>query len=117
MEPRLGRNRGLSASLCKMADAVERRNKGLQPPVGNKRMSTLGQSFRSRNLMRMLGKRSTVEVLEAKGIYIPAAVFGCPLEKQNLDQCRTLSGKTIDVPRIIWKTVAKLESKKELLET
>lgn len=67
--------------------------------------------------MRMLGKRSTVEVLEAKGIYQSAAVFGCALEKQNLDQCRALSGKTIDVPRIIWKTVAKLESKKELLET
>jgi hypothetical protein len=57
----------------------------------------MGMSFRRQNLMNRLKRRSTVVVLAARGIIMvrgrageeplqSAAVFGCPLSKQSLDQ-------------------------------
>ena len=42
----------------------------------------------------------------------------CPTEKSmNIPQFQTVSGKKIKIPPFVWKSVEKLESEKEYLET
>jgi len=45
------------------------------------------------------------------------ALFGCPLLEQQLEEYETTSGKNVKIPRFVWKSVEKLESEQEYLET
>lgn len=105
---KLERSRGLSKSFRKMADAVQRR--------GGSQRTGRQISFKRKSLKQLLSRRSTVDDLQARGIFKNAAVFGCALAKQTLDKVR-VNDKTLEVPRFIWKVIKKLESKQEHLET
>ena len=43
-------------------------------------------SFKRKSLKQLLSRRSTVDDLQARGIFKNAAVFGCALAKQTLDK-------------------------------
>jgi len=74
-------------------------------------------SFNRRAVGKRIDRRPTVEAITAQGILKSAAVFGCPLHEQQLDECRTAAGKIIKIPPFVWKSVQKLESSQEYLET
>jgi len=107
---KLERARGLSRSFRKMTE----RGRG-----GNRKSMLGGFSFNSRRnrIGQEIKRRPTVEVITAQGILKTASVFGCPLHQQQLDECRTATGKIIKIPPFVWKSVQKLESEKEYLET
>lgn len=111
------RGAGISTSFRKMADAVKRdkkdKKKNQSPFTRNSMFNKSGKE----QLNRKIRKRPTVEMMVQSGILKNAAVFGCPLGSQQLDEVRTAVGKTIKIPPFVWKTVLKLESKPEYLET
>jgi len=45
------------------------------------------------------------------------ALFGSPLLEQQLKEFETTSGKNVTIPPFVWKSVKKLESEQEYLET
>jgi len=45
------------------------------------------------------------------------ALFGCSLLEQQLEEYETTSGKNVKIPPFVWKSVEKLESEQEYLET
>merc|ERR1712212_495711 len=109
---KLDRSRGLSRSFRKIADNMQRR------PGSTKRNSVLASfSFNRRAVGKRIDRRPTVEAITAQGILKSAAVFGCPLHEQQLDECRTAAGKIVKIPPFVWKSVQKLESSQEYLET
>jgi len=45
------------------------------------------------------------------------AVFGSPLLEQRLEEFQTTTGKIIKIPPIVWKSIQKLESQQDYIET
>jgi len=110
---KLDRSRGLSRSFRKMADSVHKR----QASTKNRNSVLASFSFNRKKIGSRIDRRPTVEAITAQGILKSASVFGCPLHEQQLDECRTAAGKIIKIPPFVWKSVQKLESSQEYLET
>jgi len=111
---KLDRGRGLSRSFRKMADSMHKR-----PQSAKNRNSMLGGIFNSnrKKIGSRINRRPTVDEITKQGILKSPTVFGCPLHEQQLDECRTAAGKIVKIPPFVWKSVKKLESEQEYLET